>query len=773
MKMKQRSILLALGVFLVFSLAGVSFGQGDIFVKDGLGTVSKQKWAPGEIIVKFKAGVSQDVIRQMNQTHGNSVLSISKRGKFSRLRISKNRTVEEMVSIYSQNPNVEYAEPNFIVSALFTPDDTYYYPYQWNLHDSPGGINMESAWDISQGENVIVAVLDTGVAYENTNGRNRYKLAPDLANTTFVPGWDFINNDSHPNDDNSHGTHVTGTIAQSTHNGMGTAGVAYKASIMPVKVLDSTGFGTDANVADGIYYAADNGAKVINMSLGGTDQSTKMEDALEYAYNRGVTIVCGAGNSYLDGNPTFYPAAYDAYCIAVGATQYDETRAFYSGTGTFVDIAAPGGNLYFDQNGDGYGDGILQQTFNPNSKNTSDFGYWFFQGTSMATPHVAGVAALLIANGITGPDNVRLAIESTAKDLGSPGWDVEHGWGLVNAYAALNYVPQEVHDVAVTDISVPSPLLPGIVSVNVNVANQGTLEESFEVTMYVDGVQVGESQLVSSLPARGTTSLEFNWSAVVIGPHTLRAEVSEVLEETNTANNSMVATVTVIEPRHDVAVMLISAPLDATQGDFIQPVLWVVNYGTYSETTTVSLYDETYGVPIDSSLTLDIDVGDLAFIMFDWDTTGASIGEHTIRGEASIADEDADTLNNSMTTTTTIKQVPDGPTMHISDISMSLRQKGPNYQAIAKVTVLDRSGSVVDGATVTGEWVLYTPPLTVTPLNSISGDTNGKGKAKLSSSTVKATSGDYFIVTITGVIKDGYLYDLTKNVESSDGIVVP
>jgi hypothetical protein len=632
---------------------------------------------------------------------------------------------------------------------------------------------MESAWDISQGENVIVAVLDTGVAYENTNGRNRYKLAPDLANTTFVPGWDFINNDSHPNDDNSHGTHVTGTIAQSTHNGMGTAGVAYKASIMPVKVLDSTGFGTDANVADGIYYAADNGAKVINMSLGGTDQSTKMEDALEYAYNRGVTIVCGAGNSYLDGNPTFYPAAYDAYCIAVGATQYDETRAFYSGTGTFVDIAAPGGNLYFDQNGDGYGDGILQQTFNPNSKNTSDFGYWFFQGTSMATPHVAGVAALLIANGITGPDNVRLAIESTAKDLGSPGWDVEHGWGLVNAYAALNYVPQEVHDVAVTDISVPSPLLPGIVSVNVNVANQGTLEESFEVTMYVDGVQVGESQLVSSLPARGTTSLEFNWSAVVIGPHTLRAEVSEVLEETNTANNSMVATVTVIEPRHDVAVMLISAPLDATQGDFIQPVLWVVNYGTYSETTTVSLYDETYGVPIDSSLTLDIDVGDLAFIMFDWDTTGASIGEHTIRGEASIADEDADTLNNSMTTTTTIKQVPDGPTMHISDISMSLRQKGPNYQAIAKVTVLDRSGSVVDGATVTGEWVLYTPPLTVTPLNSISGDTNGKGKAKLSSSTVKATSGDYFIVTITGVIKDGYLYDLTKNVESSDGIVVP
>ena len=776
MKMKQRSILLALGVFLVFSLAGVSFGQGDIFVKDGVGTLSKQKWAPGEIIVKFKAGISQDVIRQMNQTHGNSVLSISKRGKFHRLGISKNRTVEEMVSIYSQNPNVEYAEPNFIASALFTPNDTYY-SYQWHLHDSPGGINMGSAWDwdttppLHGGDpTVVVAVIDTGVAYED-NGK--YKLAPDLANTAFVQGWDFINNDSHPNDDNSHGTHVTGTIAQSTNNSLGTAGVGFKASIMPVKVLDRNGFGTDANVADGIYFAADNGADVINMSLGGPDPSITMEDALEYAYNLGVTIVCGAGNSFLEGNPTFYPAAYDAYCIAVGATRYDETRSFYSGTGTFVDIAAPGGDLYIDQNGDGQPDGILQQTFNPNSKNPGDFAYWFSQGTSMATPHVAGVAALLIANEVTGPDNVRLAIESTAKDLGAPGWDAEHGWGLVNAFAALNYVAQEVHDVAVTDISAPSPILPGIVSVNVSVANQGTLEESFTVTMKVDGVQVGESQSVSSLPARGTANLSFDWINATIGTHILRVEVSEVLDETNTANNSMEATVTVIEPKHDVAVILISAPFEATQGDFIQPLLMVANYGTYSETTTVSLYDETEVVQIDSSLTLTLDVGGAAFVMFDWDTTGASIGEHTIRGEASTVTGETDTVNNSMTTVTTINKGPDGPIMHISDISMSLRKKGSNYQAIANVTVVDGSGSVVNGATVTGEWVLYTPPLTVTPLNSTSDDTNRKGKAKLSSSSVKATSGDYFIVTITGVVKDGYSYNLTNNIESDDGIIVP
>jgi serine protease len=679
--------------------------------------------------------------------------------------------VEEMVSIYSQNPNVEYAEPNFIVSALFTPDDTYYYPYQWNMHDFPGGINMESAWDISQGENVVVAVIDTGVAYEN---KGRYKLAPDLANTAFVQGWDFINNDSHPNDDNSHGTHVTGTIAQSTNNSLGTAGVGFKASIMPVKVLDRNGFGTDANVADGIYFAVANGANVINMSLGDSNPSITMEDAVAYAYGQGVTIVCAAGNSFLEGNPTIYPAAYDDYCIAVGAIRYDEIRSFYSSTGTYLDIAAPGGDLYIDQNGDGQPDGILQQTFNPNSKNPGDFAYWFSQGTSMATPHVAGVAALLIANGVTGPDNVRLAIESTAKDLGAPGWDVEHGWGLVDAFAALNYVPQDVQDVAVTDISVPSPVLDGDILVNVSVANQGTLEESsFTVTMKVDGVQVGESQSVSSLPARGTANLEFNWINATIGTHILRAEVSEVLDETNTANNSMEATVTVIEPKHDVAVILISAPFEATQGDFIQPLLMVANYGTYSETTTVSLYDETDVVQIDSSLTLTLDVGGAAFVMFDWDTTGASIGEHTIRGEASTVTGETDTVNNSMTTVTTINKGPDGPIMHISDISMSLRKKGSNYQAIANVTVVDGSGSVVNGATITGEWVLYTPPLTVTPLNSTSDDTNRKGKAKLSSSSVKATSGDYFIVTITGVVKDGYSYNLTNNIESDDGIIVP
>ena len=205
---------------------------------------------------------------------------------------------------------------------------------------------------------------------------------------------------------------------------------------MPVKVLGSDGSGTYTGIAEGIYYAADNGAKVISMSLGGGSPSTILEDALAYAYAKGVTIICAAGN---DGSDTLvsYPAAYDQYCIAVGATRYDDEVAYYSNKGPALDITAPGGDITVDQDGNGYGDGILQQTFD---SSPTDFGYWYYQGTSMATPHVSGVAALLIASGVaTTPDEVREVLQTTARDAGAPGYDTSYGWGILDAYAALTY----------------------------------------------------------------------------------------------------------------------------------------------------------------------------------------------------------------------------------------------------------------------------------------------------------------------------------------------
>jgi len=410
------SILAIVVVLFAFGAIPANADQG-AFKEFRQPEITKAKWVADEILVKFKGDAEH----------------------FRVVKVPEGK-VPEKVREYSNRPDVDYAEPNYYVYASWTPNDPYY-SYQWNL-DNPenGGIHMEQAWGIEAGSaSVVVAVVDTGVAYENYSARfKRYYLAPDLANTKFVPGYDFVENDTHPNDDNSHGTHVTGTIAQSTNNGLGVAGIAFNTAIMPVKVLNKNGSGTDAAVANGIIWATDNGANIINLSLGGPGPSSTLENAVKYAYEHGVTIVAAAGN---DGSSQIsYPAAYDSYVIAVGATRYDKTLAYYSNHGPSLDLVAPGGDINVDQNGDGYGDGVLQNTFDPSTKNTGSFGYWFFQGTSMAAPHVSGVAALLLANGnAVTPAQVRTALQETADDLGASGWDSTYGWGLVNAYAALQW----------------------------------------------------------------------------------------------------------------------------------------------------------------------------------------------------------------------------------------------------------------------------------------------------------------------------------------------
>lgn len=352
------------------------------------------------------------------------------RDRFMRIRVPKGWDVYKALAYYRSFSNVVYAEPNFVAYAFGTPDDPYY-SLQWNLQ--AGGINAEPAWDSTQGSGVVVAVIDTGVAYEDYRESffRRYYLAPDLAGTTFVPGYDFVNNDTHPNDDNGHGTHVAGTIAQSTNNSLGVAGVAYAASLMPIKVLNSKGSGSYADVADGIYWAVDNGANIINLSLGGGASSSALEEAVNYAARNNVLVVAAAGN---DGDSEIsYPARYPA-AVAVGATRIDKTLSYYSNFGNDLDVVAPGGDLNVDQNDDGYGDGILQQTF---GSRPDKWGYYFYQGTSMASPHVAGVAALVRSVGLTDATQIRSIIETTAEDLGSAGWDSIYGWGLVNADGAV------------------------------------------------------------------------------------------------------------------------------------------------------------------------------------------------------------------------------------------------------------------------------------------------------------------------------------------------
>lgn len=338
--------------------------------------------------------------------------------------------IDRAIATLEDLDEVEYVEADYITSASLVPNDTLYY-LQWNMQGpTNGGVNAEPAWDITNGSGVIVAVLDTGIAYETYS---TYTKAPDLASAGFVPGYDFINNDTHPNDDNGHGTHVAGTIAQTTNNASGVAGLAYGAKLMPVKVLNRNGSGTYSALIDGIYYAVNNGAKIINMSLGGTMDSQALRDATAYAYSNGVTIVAAAGNA---GTGVIdYPAAYDEYVVAVGASRADNTRVSYSNYGSALDFVAPGGDMSVDQNGDGYGDGIAQVTF---STSPNSFGVYLFQGTSMATPHVAAAAAMLVSAGrASSPTEIENRLRSTARDIGSSGWDHLTGNGIIDIGAAL------------------------------------------------------------------------------------------------------------------------------------------------------------------------------------------------------------------------------------------------------------------------------------------------------------------------------------------------
>jgi serine protease len=414
-------------------------------VKTAPSSKGKPLYVEGEIVVKFHPNVPAHAIERFNQTHGATVIADLPYG-ITHLQLPDRVSPEAMAAVYERNPNVQFAHPNFIAYAAMIPDDYFYsvLPRHWNF-DNPvnGGIAMEEAWDEGNaGSGVIVAVLDSGIAYEDYDETPvpglEYIQATELALTLFVPGYDFINNDAHPNDDDGHGTHVAGTIAQSTNNGTGTAGVAFNASLMPVKVLDASGSGTSTALVSGIDFASQNGADVINMSLSFGDYTgtiAALEVAIQNAYDNGVVIVAASGNDYF-ANFVSYPAN-NPNVIAVGATDFSENVTDYSNKGPQIELTAPGGNVGQDLSASGYGNGgVLQQTLS--NGNPLDIGYWYYEGTSMATPHVAAVAALVIeANPALTPGEVRTILRDSAEDHGTSGHDNAYGYGIVDAYQAV------------------------------------------------------------------------------------------------------------------------------------------------------------------------------------------------------------------------------------------------------------------------------------------------------------------------------------------------
>ncbi|MDF2439422.1 MAG: serine protease, partial [Abditibacteriota bacterium] len=375
---------------------------------------SEATLSPDEIVVDLRddaapadvahVGVQAGLLLQPNSPHSSSA-------KLFRARLAPGQDRDTLLARLQADERVEAAEAEatFHLPEPITAQSKYFvrasreapeaapktrgwkpndprFDEQWHL----SMVGAEAAWQRSRGKGVIVAVIDTGVAVRDSA---RGKRCRDFAQTSWTPGYNFIENNDDTYDDVGHGTHVAGTIAESTNNGEGAAGLAYQASIMPLKVFGLNGYCTSADIADAVRFAVDRGAGVINMSLGGPMPSPVMHRAVQYARARGVLVVCSAGNGF--GEPVGFPAAFDE-SLAISAVGPKSGIATYSSYGPEVSLAAPGGDMIAF----GPQAGVLQNTFIPAEFGGSGDDYYFFQGTSMSAPHASAVAALVMAQGI-------------------------------------------------------------------------------------------------------------------------------------------------------------------------------------------------------------------------------------------------------------------------------------------------------------------------------------------------------------------------------------
>ena len=445
MKGKKFIFAVILVPFFLFSCQSSrdsSFNQKNFMLVTAANTTSSRgiQYVSNQVLVKFKPSVTEEMREAAIASYQSTTLKRISRINVYQLQIPEDVSVEEMLYLLEQNPDVEYAEPNYIRRlAQVTPDDPFF-SEQYALYN-PGGvfgppsspqsgteradIKAREGWEETWGDDsVVIAVLDTGADFNH----------PDLDGQLFSNGYDFINDDPDPIDDHGHGTIVAGIAAAETNNGEGIAGVAWNCKILPVKIVDDTGWTDVSTEVAGINWAILNGADIISLSLGGVGASQSEQDAIRAAYNNGIVVVAAAGN---DGMATYYPAAYPE-CMAVAATDSNDERVTFVNTATDplpwesnygpeIDVAAPG-------------DWVL--SLYPTDLTVPPFlPYTWASGTSLSTPHVAGLAALIksIKPNLSAEDIMNV-IRYTADDVNSAtleGRDDDIGYGRINMERAL------------------------------------------------------------------------------------------------------------------------------------------------------------------------------------------------------------------------------------------------------------------------------------------------------------------------------------------------
>jgi len=392
-----------------------------------------------------------------------------------------------------------FIEPNTRVRVAFVPNDPY-----WSLQWGPVKIEAEAAWNATMGDpSILVAVIDSGVDYNH----------PDLADNYVELGYDWVAEDLDPMDNDGHGTHVAGIIAATINNSIGVAGLA-QVRLMAEKVFLG-GWGTMVDIVKGIIHAVDKGADILNLSFC-TEDSQLLRDAIKYAYNRGALVVAAAGNT--GRNVKAYPAAYNEV-IAVTATDQNDKPATFTSFGEWVELAAPGVDIY---------------STNPK------IAYSYGSGTSFAAPHVVGVAALVWSKfrNVT-RDWVRMRLRDTADDLGDPSFDAYYGWGRINARKAVQNIPLD-HDLLLMSWERTPYIRPeDLVTVNATILNYGLNDENnIEVQLWVNGSSI-DFQVINFLRGGASTTVSFLWKPTAEGRYNVTVYAMPVFGESVLSNNAV------------------------------------------------------------------------------------------------------------------------------------------------------------------------------------------------------------------------------------------
>ncbi|MFO1413078.1 MAG: S8 family serine peptidase [Burkholderiales bacterium] len=567
---------------------GVAFGE----VTSQRTANGSGAWATGYILVQPRPGLSTAELAKALAPHGGqSIGQISALGVHV-IALPATAREDVVAAALAKNPNIKFAEPDRLVLPSLVTNDTYY-SSEWHLAKTAA----PSAWDYASGAGVTVAVLDSGVDATH----------PDLA-AQIVPGWNFYDNNSNTADVYGHGTKVAGVVAATANNATGVAGMAWNAKIMPVRVTDTSGTATLSAFANGLIWAADHGAKVANLSFAVQSSSTVIS-AAQYFKNKGGVVVNSAGNyGTLDSTP-----ASDAL-VSVSATDSNDVVASWSSYGPYVDLAAPGANIWTTVAGGGYG---------------------AVSGTSFSSPLTAGVAALVLSkNPELTPTQVVDVLKTTAVDLGAVGADNYYGAGRVNAYGAVIKASQVAPaDTVAPTVAIGSPAnaarVTGVVNVDASASDNVGVAR---VELYVNNVKVATDTVAP---------YAFSWDSSALAGTTASLTVKAYDAAGNVANAGI-----------SVAVAAGAAVADTTP-----PVVTVTGPGSGAVvsgvvTVTTAASDNSGASGITQTLYIDgalVATGNGGTLTYKWNTNKAAKGTHTIAVNARDAAGNFSTAQRQVT----------------------------------------------------------------------------------------------------------------------------